>query len=284
MIERLNNITTHPDLNIAGHIKGSEADLEKEASWAEYSSAKFLFLGYVVEIASPSDIHLIVMVQGGKGMQAVERYLLGKGLVYTRPRQEMGDGTNVEVSMMKGSLSFGIQSTQNTSVLETYKRPSAVIALGATFNAKSPSVEHIRTTYARHGSLLPVIRLLVSNSSEHIGHCFPNFPELERLRLLIRYTLRLRDSVGDLQDDALGVHEDAEEVLSWLLSDNFNANWPLPAIEPLQIAESGDLGSTLSQHQNDPNAQALSAAASSVQKRLSVSFICYYSGICSELY
>lgn len=162
--------------------------------------------------------------------------------------------------MMKGSLSFGIQTTQNAGVLETYKRPSALIALDATFNVRSPSVEHIRTTYAQHGNLLPVIYLLVANSSEHIGRCFPDSTGLERLRLLIRYILRLRDVVGDLQDDALGVHEDADEILCWLLSENPNASWPLPAIEALQIMESAPQGPSLSQ---------LSVALTPIQKRLS---------------
>ncbi|OJJ83165.1 uncharacterized protein ASPGLDRAFT_128787 [Aspergillus glaucus CBS 516.65] len=265
ILEKLSNVSIHPDLNIAEHISESESDLQKEAAWAEYSSAKFLFLGYLVQLASDRDLHLVIMVQGGKTLQILERYLLGKGLTYTRPRQEMGTSTNVGVSMMKGSLSFGIQSTQSEGVIEIYKRPSAIISLDRSFNAKSPSVEHMRTTYARDGSLLPVIRLLVSNTSEHIERCFHDVSGLQHLRLVIQYSVRLRDTVGDLQDNALGVSEDAEEVLSCLQSDNFHANWPLPAIEPLQIFSPEELDSAVNRNQSEANTE--SEPTSSTQKR-----------------
>lgn len=265
ILEKLSNVSTHPDLNIAEHINESESDLQKEAAWAEYSSAKFLFLGYLVQLASDRDLHLVVMVQGEKTLQILERYLLGKGLTYTRPRQETGAGTNVEVSMVKGSLSFGIQSTQGEGVIEIYKRPSAIISLDRSFNAKSPSVEHMRTTYARNGSLLPVIRLLVSNTSEHIERCFHDLSGLQHLRLVVQYSVCLRDTVGDLQDNALGVSEDAEEVLSCLQYDNFHTNWPLPAIEPLQIFSPEELDSAVNRNQSETNTE--SEPTSSTKKR-----------------
>ncbi|GES65722.1 HDA1 complex subunit [Aspergillus terreus] len=245
ILSHLSNVATHPDLNIAEHIKDSDSDFAKEAAWAEYSSAKFLFLGYLVEFASSRDIHLVIMVNGERTQKVVERYLMGKGLVYTRPRGEMGLGTNLEVSMVKGSLSLGIQSTQSDGVSETYKAPSAIIALDSSFNPKSPPVEHMRTTFARQGTLLPAIRLVVSNSSEHVELCFSNLPDIrEALRTTIQYTIRLQDMVGDLQDDALGVQEDVEEILSFLLSDNFHASWPLPSIEPITIVGAEELDAT----------------------------------------
>ncbi|KAH1281926.1 hypothetical protein KXX33_006377 [Aspergillus fumigatus] len=257
LLERLSNTSTHPDLNITEHIKDSDSDLAKEAAWAEYSSAKFLLLGYLINNASSHDLHLVIMVHGAKTLKILERFLMGKGLSYTRPRHEMGIGTNLEVSMVKESLSFGIQSTIDDGIMETYKPPAAIVALDSSFNATSPSVEHMRTTYARHGNLLPVIRLLVSNSSEHVQLCFANYPEPHRLRLVVQYTSRLRDVVGDLQDDALGVYEDSEEILSSLLSDNLNAHWSLPSIEPLHIVSSDELTAALSPYQNQPETALL---------------------------
>lgn len=269
LLERLSNASTHPDLNITEHIKDSDSDLAKEAAWAEYSSAKFLLLGYLINNASSRDLHLVIMVHGAKTLKILERFLMGKGLSYTRPRHEMGVGTNLEVSMVKESLSFGIQSTIDDGIMETYKPPAAIIALDSSFNAKSPSVEHMRTTYARHGNLLPVIRLLVSNSSEHVQLCFANYPEPQRLRLVVQYTSRLRGVVGDLQDDALGVYEDSEEIMSSLLSDNFNAHWSLPSIEPLHIVSSDELNSALSPYQNQPETALLPTPQ--IPKRLFVS-------------
>ncbi|RAL09158.1 uncharacterized protein BO97DRAFT_185412 [Aspergillus homomorphus CBS 101889] len=267
VLERLSNVATHPDLNVAKHLNDSQADLRQEASWAEYSSAKFLLLSYLVQSTSERELHLVIMVNGEKTQNVVERFLLGKGLAYTRPREDMGPGTNVEVSLAKGSLSFGVQSTRNDGIVETYKAPSAIIALDSSFNTKIPSVEHMRTTFARHGNLLPVIRLIVSNSSEHLELCFSNLPELQRARLLLQYTTRLKNSVGDLQDDALGVSEDAEELVSYLSSDNFNSHWSLPHIEPLHIVNLEELHPVPEEPSSRPDVDPSPLATPLLQKR-----------------
>ncbi|KAL1886094.1 hypothetical protein Plec18167_000022 [Paecilomyces lecythidis] len=263
VVENLNDTTVHPDLNIAEHIKYAANDPKKEAAWAEYSSSKFQLLGHFVEIAEHHELHIILMVREGT-TDLVERYLQGKGFDYTRPRSEMG--TNVEISMIKGALSFGIRSTQSDRIIEVYRNPAVILSLDSSFNAKNPSIEHLRTTFARNGNLLPVVRLLVSNSSEHIERCLPDIPELQRLRLLAHYIYRLLDTVGDLQDDALNVHEDAEELLSYVLSDNFNASWSWPTIEPLQILSPAEIASALGPEAIDPSTQYMQAA-SSAQKR-----------------
>lgn len=229
---RLNNVSFHPDLNIPQYLNFSElgdSELDSGSSWAEYSSTKFSFLKYWMELASEMDIHVILTVQGNLQQTIVERYLRGKGFTYTRPREELGG--NLEVSLIKGSLSFGIHSTDG--VRELFRPPSAIFVLDASFDPTSPSVQHIRTTYTRNGGLLPVIWLLVANTCEHIGRCLPDLPELERMQLLLHETAGLHEDVGDLQDDALGVSEAAEEIRNYL-SDRF-ASWPLASIEPLHL-------------------------------------------------
>ncbi|KAN0080839.1 Class II histone deacetylase complex subunits 2 and 3 domain containing protein [Elaphomyces granulatus] len=233
LIQKLDNIAVHPDLNIAEHIKNTEPDPKKAATWAEYSSSKFQFLGHLMDISANHGLHIIIMTRKERTVEIVEKYLLGKGFSYTRPRVEMGG--NTEISLKKGKMSFGIHITQSDTVVEVYRHPSLIIALDSSFNVKSPSVENLRITYARHGNLVPVIWLLSSNTSEHIKLCLPDVSAIQKLRLLIYHAMLLRNTVGDLQDDALGVHEDAEELLQYLLSEDFNARWSLPAIEPLKL-------------------------------------------------
>lgn len=240
VIARLNNVAIHPDLNVSQHLKDTDSDLEKQASWAEYSSTKFLLLGNLIELASIHELHVILAVENDEKQAVVERYLRGKGFVYTRPREELGG--NLEVSLAKGPLSFGVHS--NDSVRDLYRAPSAILALDTAFNHKSPSVEHIRTTYSRNNGLLPVIWLMVANTCEHIERCLPDLPESERLRFLLQYTFRLHDEAGDLQDDALGVSEDAEEIFNYLLH-SFTP-WQVPPIQPLHFVSSGELESSAS--------------------------------------
>ncbi|KAJ5176833.1 uncharacterized protein N7482_002710 [Penicillium canariense] len=238
VITKLNNVSTHPDLNITQHLSYEDSTIAREAEWAEYSSAKFRFLGWLIRVGGQRDLHIVLGVQGEEKRKVLERYLLGKGFTYTKPREELG--ASLEVSLVNGSLSFAIHS--HDSVLEAFKPPSAILALDTAYNLESPSVQHIRTTYTRNGGLLPVIRLLVSNACEHIERCLPDLPEPERLRLLMQYIDFFHDEVGDLQEDALNVCEDAEEILGFF-SDSF-ASWPLPTIEPLHFASIDDLESS----------------------------------------
>lgn len=235
VIIRLNNVAIHPDLNISDHLKGIEPDLAKEASWAEYSSSKFLFLGNLIQLVENNELHLIIAVGDETKQRILERYLQGKGFTYTTPGGESDSAD--EISLARGSLSFGIHSSE--SVRELYKPPSAIFALDSYFNPQSPFMQHIRTTYARNGNLLPVIWFLIANTSEHIERCLPALPETERLHPLLHYIARLRDEVGDLQDDALGVQEDADEILGYLLGNV--SGWPLPNIQPLSLVSMEEL-------------------------------------------
>ena len=237
-ISKLNNVSTHPDLNIAHHVSYQDSELTREAEWAEYSSAKFQFLGWLIRVGSERDLHIILAVQGEDKRQVLERYLLGKGFAHTKPREQLGG--SLEVSLQKDSLSFAIHS--DDGVREMFKPPSAIFVFDTSYKLESPAVQHLRTTYTRNGGLLPVIWFIVSNTCEHIERCLPQLPEPERLRLLMQYTDYFHDEVGDLQDDALNVCEDAEEILIYL-SDSF-ATWPLPVIEPLQFASADELEST----------------------------------------
>lgn len=238
LAEGLNNVSTHPDLNIPLHLMEPDSNLETQASWAEYSSAKFLLLGHLIDIASGHDLHLILAVEHERKQKLIERYLRGKGFVYTRPREAMGSG--LEVSMAKGPLSFGIHTSEN--VKELLKAPSAIFAFDTSFNPKSPSVQHIRTTYTRNEYPLPVVWFLVANSCEHIQRCLPDLSETDQMRSLVLHTARLHEEVGDLQDGAFGVRENADRILNFLL-DSF-ASWSLPTVAPLDFVSVTGLDSS----------------------------------------
>lgn len=224
---RLNNVSFYPDLNVPEHIRFKYLEIEQEASWMEYSSSKFLFLKYWIDLTRDDDLHVILAVQDDIKQKIVERYLLGKGFTYTRPREELG--LESEISMIKGKTSFGIRASDTAQ--ETFKTPSAIFSLDASFDPTSHSVQRIRTTFSRNSGLLPIIWLLVANTCEHVGLCLPDLPQPGCLRLLLQETTRLHDEAGDLQDDALGIYENADEIRNYVLHSF--VPWPLPSVEPL---------------------------------------------------
>lgn len=212
-------------------------------------------------------MHIIIAVRDEQSVELVERYFHGKGFAPTRPRDDMRG--YIELSLLNGSLSVGILSARHDGIVRTYRPPRIIFALDSSFNASSPTVEHLRTTYARHGNLLPVVHLLVSNSSEHIQRCLPDLPDSERLRLLITIVKSLQDFLGDLQNNALGVQDNAEEIFTYLLSEDFNASWNLPAIEALCIPPVSDDSQSEGAIVQVPE---LFSTAASINKRLFVSF------------
>lgn len=257
MITQLNNISTHSDLNLAENPTARTPDFTTESSWAEYSSSKFQFLGYFIDAAV--DLHVLIMAKPGKTVDIVKNYLLGKGFSMI-PKESDNDSS--ALVFVKDSLSFEIRLTTGERIMPPYKSPAIMIALDSSFDADDPATRELRVA-ADSERLVPVVRLIISNSAEHVERCLPAGSDISRLRLLVQHTTSLRGSVGDLQDDALGVQENAEETLLYLMSDPATRNWPLAAVENLGIESSEESPSL------EP--EELRAMSSSRQKRWLVS-------------
>ncbi|PGH04247.1 hypothetical protein GX51_03592 [Blastomyces parvus] len=231
LINRLNNITTHPDLNDQPAVPG--ANPAKEAAWAEYSSSKFQFLGFLIDAAVNDDLHIIIVARNDKAVKLLENYFIGKEFISTQPATDTS--ADLELSLCKGQLSFAIRSANDDRVLQPYKPPAAIIALDNSFDAENPVILQIRSEASLNGKLLPVIRLLVSNTAEHVERCLPDTTNISRLRLLVKYTRDFSNTAGELQDDALGVQENAEELVLYLKTDPATRVWPLAAVELIPI-------------------------------------------------
>jgi hypothetical protein len=262
MVEQLNNITTHPDLNLANHITGQTTDIAREASWAEYSSSKFQFLSYFIDAAVNRDLHVIIMAKEGKIVKIVENYLLGKGFLYPPPRSDVT--SKDELVLTKGSLSISIRSTNEERTLEPPKDPALIIALDNSLDGNDLSVQHLRAASPQGNGLVPVIHLIVTNTTEHIERCLPKSSDINRLRLLVHSARSLGGSAGELPDNALGVQENAEEVFRYLTSDRATRIWPLAPVEALELDDITEIVPNIESEQ-------LRSMLSSRQKRWMVS-------------
>lgn len=261
LVEKLDNITTHPDINIASQAAGTSPDTAKEALWAEYSSSKFQYLGYLIDASSELDLHIIIMAKPGRTVDVVKRYLMGKNFNQSPfPGGEHGDPPAV---FSKEKVSFEVRSTTDERGMLASRPPSLIIALDSSFDVNLESVKKLRVAHG-HSTLVPVVRLIIANTVEHVKACLPKCTELTRLRLLVQHTLACNDSAGELQDDALGVQENAEETLMYIMDSPTTRTWKLPFMEALEIEGQGETpGSEL-----DP----MSSTNALRQKRWLVSF------------
>lgn len=261
MVERLDNITTHPDLNMPEQPSAKTPDPAREASWAEYCSSKFQFLGYFIDTAVEKDIHVIVAAKPGKTVDILENYLLGKGFSKTdstEPNREL------DRFLFRGKLSFTIKRTDGQAISQPRKKPDVIIALDRSFRTDNPSIHYLRTNHSKTDHLTPVVRLIIANTAEHIDRSLPQSSDVSRLQHLIRYTAMFSGSAGDLQDDALGVQEDAEEIVSYLESRTEERRWTLPTMEAVDIGIS---------YQSPPNTEPGRISLPSGQKRFLVGLI-----------
>lgn len=234
MIDQLDNISSHPDLNLTEQPSSGSLDVEKEASWAEYSSSKFQFLGYFMDavLEDPLDraVHIIIMAKAGPTVDILRKYFLGKQLADISASPQ----NSTPFIFTLRHFSVELRTTQDHSAAPLFKEPAMVVALDSSFDADDPSVLQLRTLpLSNH--LVPVIRLIISNTAEHVALCLPRSSDLERLRTLVECTQYHSSVAGDLQDDALGVQENAEETLRYLMSDPETREWPLADVAVIEV-------------------------------------------------
>lgn len=208
-------------------------DITKEASWAEYSSSKFLFLGNFIDAALAHDTHVIILVKQGRTTKIVENYFLGKGFALRLTPSPDGSDLSEKI-YYRDNLSFGVRTTSGERAFESFRPPALIIALDSSFDPHNESVKLLREKSVP-GLLIPVVRLVIANTCEHLQLCVHDHPEDMKSRLLVTNAKGLSDTVGELQDDALGVQEDAEEILGYLAADPATRKWPLAYIEVLEI-------------------------------------------------
>lgn len=230
MIDRLNNICTHPDLNRPS--TAIDKDATTESKWAEYQGSKFKFLGRLIHAASTEAMHIIIFSKPGKSMHLVETFLLGRNFIRN---SSVANEANIpqELSFSKIDLSFGLRSTADETMRVPFAPPSLIIALDATFNPNNPSVYSLRSTYsAADGQLTPVIRLIIAKSSEHIERCLPPADGMEALRFLVQHTEELSEIYSPYNESNDFQSDDAERVVQFVNSKASRRRWHLPYMSP----------------------------------------------------
>lgn len=241
MIDELYNVCTHSDLNMQSQSSSESPDAAREAAWAEYSSSKFQFLNYFIEAAG-QDIPIQVMIFSKKpAMKIIETYLLGKGFVY--PKIDSQEHEKRAIVLGKKAITFELRDTGSTHYIEPFDKPQLIIAFDSSFNTNNTVVKSLRSHNYIDNELVPVIRLIISHSCEHVERSLPsNIDGFTFIRLLVQYSLSQSGNTGELQDNDLGVQENAERVLEYLTMNSMEKHWPIhPMVRiPIEYAEASD--------------------------------------------
>lgn len=234
MLDRVNQVTTHIDLDSRSNMSQEQQVADEEALWAENCSAKFKFLRHLFEAVNQYDLHIAIVARSGRLLDILETFLRGRRVRYNRP--DTVSRSNATVT--KGRLNVTLLASGPDGASYLPRPATLVIAFDGAFNSQDPQVKLLRRHLVNVGQLSPVIHLLVYGSAEHIERCIPkSMDSHKRLKEIVNFLTQTRHDVGQLLPDELGASAAAEEVAAFLEVGALETDWTFPAIRPIEGLE-----------------------------------------------
>ncbi|KIW92726.1 uncharacterized protein Z519_06574 [Cladophialophora bantiana CBS 173.52] len=262
LVQRLHDTVTHMDLGLPGISTQHSLESQELAAYTNYASSKFSFLGHLVNMLKTTDCSILIMAREGPVQDLLEQYLKMKQVIVKRP-DRIARSKSPTPDRLTTDFQVELVSTWSTHELAIYPRPVLMIAFDASFDSQDPQVARIRSQRSeRQHELMPVLHLLVANSSEHVDRCLPkSMPSHQRLKTLVRVTYQAWPNLGgkpkslplpseepegrpmDFTDIQLSIRKGLERRLVMLaglvtqaaISPNFDANWKLGLMPELHL-------------------------------------------------
>lgn len=231
IIKQLDNACVHADLNMSTSSVAEPPQQSQNASWAEYQSSKFKFLGHLIDGLSDSDMNIVIMGKPGKLHAILKSFFLGKGFV--------ADGSPEQAALFsRESLSFEIHSTRDPVIPPPVRPVSAIISIDATYSSSIPAINNFRKLATPEGLLIPVIYLIIEHSSEHIERSLPNEQlSIPSLCFLLDHIRELSGLCGGPPSRTRDIGDCAGLVAVFLKLDSLTKSWPLPMMKAIDTQE-----------------------------------------------
>lgn len=231
MLDRLNRVTTHMDLDNGDETSQEDVPAENLAMWAMNCSEKFRFLHHLFDALRNKNLHLAIVAKTGQLLDIVETFLKGNHVAYKRPDiLSKSNPKHVKSRLEVTLLPSGIEGSTCLP-----GGANLVIALDGSFCAQDAQVMKLRTHVTNVGQLAPVIHLLIYNSAEHIDRCVATtLDSIDRLRRIVSCLTQAGDEVGQLLPDEISTPAAAEEVAAFVEAGGLAHNWTFPAIRPIE--------------------------------------------------
>lgn len=265
MLERVNQVSTHIDLDCPREVAQEPQVAHEEALWAENCSSKFKFIRHLFDSVKQLDVHIAIVGRSGRLLDILENFLRGRRVRYNRP--DTVSRSNVPVG--KGRVNVTLLASGRDGAAYLPRPATLVIAFDGSFNAQDPQVKLVRSHLVNVGQLAPVIHLLVYGSAEHIERCLPeSMDSLKRMRKMVNYMTQTREDVGRLLPDELGAAASAEEVAAFLEAGAREKDWALPAIRPIEV-DSVEMNESSPTHERKTDAENTSVPTTSPMARQS---------------
>ena len=194
LMGQLNDIVTHIDLGLDDSATQYSLQSEENARYAPYAGSKFAFLNHLLNHLSGKDCSIVIVARGDRTQDLLEGYLRCKGVVYHRPSQ--GSRASTPKIGLVPMLKVVLLTAWSSASLNLTQSPTVIIAFDSSFDIHDPLIKTLRDCLDK-STPVPVVHLLVMNSSEHVDACIPQqLPSPQRFRLLVRATYQARNNLG----------------------------------------------------------------------------------------
>ena len=298
LIDRLHDTTTHFDLGLPGFATQYSIRSEQAMKYALYAGSKFMFLGYLIDMMKQVECSIVIASKAGPVQDLIYDFLKMKHVRVQRHNRP-GSARSVTPEVHRATLKIDLVSTTSDLELHLSQSPILVIAFDCSFDNQSPQIRRIRELNS-HGrdQLLPVVHLLVNNSSEHIDRCLRKaMPSPQRLKVLVRATYQAKANLGglptyvphpsdepvgrqmDLHDLQRGVRKSpsrkmdqiASLVAQGALSGDFERYWTLGPMPDVQYDELDDTPPKISRAATGANTAAATPRDARARSRTPIS-------------
>ena len=232
LLSKVDNISSHIDLNDETTMTQQEAAPEYHAVWAANCSGKFQFLCRLMELLRASDLHIAIVAKGGQLLDIIELFLKGNHFNYSRP-DAYSQSNRKEVH---GRLEVTLMASGEQESSTLVKFANLVIAFDSSFSSDEAQIKSLRQHMLNVGKLSPVIHLLIYSSVEHITRCIPSsFTGINKLKVLMNCVARTSHLAGELAIDDGIPEESAEEVAHFVQGTLHPDHWTLSRPRNIQI-------------------------------------------------
>lgn len=260
MLDRVAKVTNHMDLDGGGPNSQSEVDVDGEAGYAASVSEKFQFLGCFLTIARDLDMRIAIVARSGQLCDFIETTLKSHEITYARFLDQEDSsarsaqyGSRLLVTLLSSRLDEDEPMSDNHKV-------DMVIAFDETFDAQYSEVQVLRGQTASQTPSVPVIRLVVYATLEHIHLCLPTtLDPSDRLRKLLYYMVHAEVAVGQLatenfRQSPFDPSRSAERLVEFVRAGAIPGAWNLPSIPPIDDLPMLDTDSSISDARSDMSA------------------------------
>ena len=243
LVERLGLITAHTDYLIEDALTQINVTAAQEATWADYASTKFAFLGYLLDLLRPQTKHILLVAESQRVRDGLATYCRGKKIRHTHYDEPTSSANSDDE--IEGLVDVVIRSSYTNG--SASQAPPADLTI--VFDSSAARIVH----EPRNVVGPPVVHLVVKNSPEHAALCLPkNLPQNERLRIIVREVVASKHSLGkvdfgteaelahyqDYTERTQAIKKDfnikimmvAKAVAHCLSEEDFDSAWPLPLV------------------------------------------------------